>query len=118
MLERNGYSVHAAARPADALRLVEQAKTRIDLLLTDLVMPELSGRELATQIKEHRPEIHILYMSGYPDHVATRNGTPDDGFPYLEKPFSEHQLAQAIRATLDDPRPTNEPKATKAPVTS
>jgi two-component system cell cycle sensor histidine kinase/response regulator CckA len=102
MLESNGYAVRVAAFPADALRVVEQEETHIDLLLTDLVMPGLSGRELATQIRQHRPEIRVLYMSGYPDHAATRNGRLDPGVPYLEKPFSEKQLAQAIRATLDD----------------
>lgn len=97
ILESNGYAVHATAYPAEALRLVEHEKRHIDLLLTDLVMPELSGDELATQIRRSRPEIRVLYMSGYHDDAATWEGTQ------LKKPFSESQLAHAIRAALDDP---------------
>jgi two-component system, cell cycle sensor histidine kinase and response regulator CckA len=103
MLESSGYTVHAAAYPADAVRLVEQAEAQIDLLLTDLVMPGIGGRELAALIHEHQPDIRVLYMSGYPDHATTRNGKRDHGSPYLEKPFSESQLTQAVRATLGEP---------------
>jgi PAS domain S-box-containing protein len=103
MLESSGYTVHAAAYPADAVRLVEQAEAQIDLLLTDLVMPGIGGRELAELVHEHQPDIRVLYMSGYPDHATTRNGKRDHGSPYLEKPFSESQLTRAVRATLGEP---------------
>jgi two-component system, cell cycle sensor histidine kinase and response regulator CckA len=109
MLESNGYTVHAAAYPADALRLIEQQEAHIDLVLTDLVMPGISGRELAILIQQHQPEVRVLYMSGYPDHATTRNGTRDHGSPYLEKPFSESQLTEAIRAALDKPQQVTEP---------
>jgi DNA-binding NtrC family response regulator len=102
MLERNGYTVHAAAFPADAVRLIEQEAAQIDLLLTDLVMPGIGGRELAARIHDHQPQIRTLYMSGYPDHAATRNGKRDEGSQYLEKPFSESQLTRAVRAALGD----------------
>ena len=72
MLERNGYVVHAAAHPADALRLVEQEGPTIDLLLTDLVMLDVSGREAAARIRQHRPGTRVLYMSGYSNHATTR----------------------------------------------
>jgi two-component system, cell cycle sensor histidine kinase and response regulator CckA len=118
MLESNGYAVHAAAYPADALRLVQHDETQIDLLLTDLVMPGLSGRDLAAQIREHRPELRVLYMSGYPEHASTRNGTLSNGSAYLEKPFSESQLAQAIRAALDDAPQLTEPTRKHTPIGS
>jgi two-component system cell cycle sensor histidine kinase/response regulator CckA len=101
MLERTGYVVHATAYPAEALRLVEQEAPHLDLVITDLVMPGLSGRELAMQIREYRPEIRVLYMSGYHHDASTRDGNESG---HLEKPFSESQLALAIRATLDDAR--------------
>jgi two-component system, cell cycle sensor histidine kinase and response regulator CckA len=118
MLESNGYAVHAAAHPADALRLVEQEDTTVDLLLTDLVMPDMSGRELASQIQQHRPGTRVLYMSGYSNHATTRNGTREGGSPYLEKPFSEVQLARAIRAVLDGAPPVTERVASNAGETS
>jgi two-component system, cell cycle sensor histidine kinase and response regulator CckA len=105
MLESSGYIVHAAAYPADAVRLIEQAEAQIDLLLTDLVMPGIGGRELAALIREHQPDIRVLFMSGYPDHATTRNGTREKGSPYLEKPFSESQLTQAVRAAFGEPAP-------------
>ncbi|MFZ1878525.1 MAG: PAS domain S-box protein [Gaiellaceae bacterium] len=114
MLESSGYTVHAAAYPADAIRLVEQAEAQIDLLLTDLVMPGIGGRELAALIHEHQPDIRVLYMSGYPDHATTRNGKRDHGSPYLEKPFSESQLTQAVRATLGEA--TSRSSASTAPI--
>jgi len=113
MLESNGYVVHAAAHPADALRLVEQEEPTIDLLLTDLVMPDVSGRELAAQIQQHRPGTRVLYMSGYSNHATTRNGTREDGSAYLEKPFSEIQLARAVRAALDGPLAATERVASR-----
>jgi FixJ family two-component response regulator len=63
----------------------------------------IGGRELAALIKERQPAIRVLYMSGYPDHATTRNGKRDEGSPYLAKPFSESQLAQAVRAALGEP---------------
>jgi two-component system, cell cycle sensor histidine kinase and response regulator CckA len=117
MLENNGYSVHTAAYPADALSLIEQKEIPVDLLLTDLVMPGIGGRELAALIQQHQPEIRILYMSGYSDQATTRNGTREHGSAYLEKPFSESQLAQAIRTTLDHPREhTPEPPQPRATI--
>ena len=102
MLERNGYTVYTAACPADALGLVEQDETHFDLLLTDLVMPQLGGRELAAQINKLRPALRVLFMSGYADHAATRSDKIDQSANYLEKPFSESQLTHHVRNALDD----------------
>jgi CheY-like chemotaxis protein len=100
MLSGNGYRVITASTSVEALQLVEQVQ-EIDLLLTDLVMPNLGGRELAARVTELRPSINVLFMSGYADEAANRNGALNPGAPYLEKPFSAYELATRIRAILD-----------------
>jgi PAS domain S-box-containing protein len=100
MLEVNGYSVLAAATPGDALRIAEQ-HLELDLVLTDLVMPQASGRELARQLTDLVPTVRVLFMSGYADEAVTRSGALEAGAAYLEKPFSAHELARKIRSTLD-----------------
>jgi two-component system, cell cycle sensor histidine kinase and response regulator CckA len=102
MLERSGYTVLATHSAGEALRLAGDPETTIDLLLTDLVMPEMSGRELAARIVEQLPEVRVLFMSGYADEAVTRHGALDAGTAYLEKPFSARDLARMVRKTLDD----------------
>jgi DNA-binding response OmpR family regulator len=101
MLERNGYEVIIAESSTAALELVENEKPEIDLLLTDLIMPQLGGRDLATRIKLTMPTLNVLFMSGYSDEAVNRNGTLEAEAAYLEKPFSGAELARKIRATLD-----------------
>jgi CheY-like chemotaxis protein len=100
MLSSNGYRVITAETPLEALQLVDQ-HPEIDLLLTDLIMPHLGGRELAARVAELRPSISVLFMSGYADEAANRNGARGPGAPYLEKPFSAYELAIRIRGILD-----------------
>jgi two-component system cell cycle sensor histidine kinase/response regulator CckA len=100
MLSGNGYRVITAATPLEALELVEQEEG-IDLLLTDLIMPHLGGRDLAARVTELRPRISVLFMSGYADEAANRSGALGPGAPYLEKPFSAYELATRIRSILD-----------------
>jgi two-component system, cell cycle sensor histidine kinase and response regulator CckA len=101
MLERHGYEVVAAESATEALRIVEENGRSFDLLLTDLIMPELSGGALAKQVSALVPGIRVLYMSGYSDEVVTRNGSLAPGAPFLEKPFSANVLAAKVRETLD-----------------
>jgi two-component system, cell cycle sensor histidine kinase and response regulator CckA len=101
MLERSGYTVLATRSAEEALRLAGDPETPIDLLLTDLVMPEMSGRELAGRILEEVPGVRVLYMSGYADEAVTRDGALDAGTAFLEKPFSARDLARMVRTTLD-----------------
>jgi PAS domain S-box-containing protein len=95
-----GYTVHAAASGADALRLLEEVPGPIDLLITDLVMPGLSGRELADCVAELRPGMPTLFMSGYSDEVATRQRVVEPGAAYLQKPFTPSALARKVRDVL------------------
>jgi PAS domain S-box-containing protein len=104
MLERQGYTVLDAANGAAALRLAESAHAsgeRIDLVLTDVVMPELGGRALGERLAVHQPGIRVLYMSGYTDDEILRRGLLVPGAEFLEKPFTPERLAGAVRQALD-----------------
>jgi PAS domain S-box-containing protein len=100
VLERLGYFVLVAANGAEALAIVERDTRRIDLLLTDLVMPGMNGRDLASAVRTRRPSVAVVFMSGYAAEVApVLDPDAPDGF--LMKPFSESALAEKIRAVLD-----------------
>jgi PAS domain S-box-containing protein len=103
MLERQGYKVLEAPDGATALRLVEKHRGTIHLLLTDVVMPELSGRQLADRLIERHRGMKILYMSGYTDDAIVRHGVIQEGIAYLQKPFTPDGLARKVRAVLDGP---------------
>ena len=101
MLESAGYRVLAASRPSEAELLLEQEHS-VDLLLTDVVMPEMSGYELAARVSDSRPELRVLFISGYAYAAA---GPPRIDAELLQKPFASDQLARAVRRVLDGPRP-------------
>jgi len=100
-LEAQGYVVLAASDAAAALRVVERHGGTIHLLLTDVVMPGLSGRELADRLTAQRPGIRVLYMSGYPGDAVVQHGTLPSGSAFLQKPFSPDGLARKVRDVLD-----------------
>jgi PAS domain S-box-containing protein len=100
-LEGQGYTVLAAADPADALRLVERHGGPLHLLLTDVVMPGMSGRELAAQLAARRAGIRVLYMSGYPGDAVVHGGRLTPGSAFLQKPFGPESLARKVRDVLD-----------------
>ncbi len=100
-LEAQGYVVLAAADAAAALRVVERHGGTIHMLLTDVVMPGLSGRELADRLGAQRPGIRVLYMSGYPGDAVVQHGTLPSGSAFLQKPFSPDGLARKVRDVLD-----------------
>ncbi len=101
VLSRYGYRVIEAADGLDALRLVEGQEAAIDLLLTDVVMPGMSGAELARRFRELRPDIRVLYASGYADEAVVSHGVPHDGSPFLQKPFEPDDLVRRVREVLD-----------------
>ncbi len=101
ILRARGYEVLVAANGSDALEVVAGHAAPIDLLLTDVIMPGMNGRELAEQVAESRAGIKILYMSGYTDGAIFQNGVLDPDTPFLAKPFSMDQLLERVRATLD-----------------
>jgi two-component system cell cycle sensor histidine kinase/response regulator CckA len=95
-----GYSVFQAEDMKDAILLCERAQGHFDLLLTDVVMPDGSGRELADHIREQWPGIRVLFMSGYTDDATLRAGLPADSANFIQKPFTPEQLAIKVRETL------------------
>jgi two-component system cell cycle sensor histidine kinase/response regulator CckA len=103
ILERNGYRVLVAGKPGEALLLCEQYPGRIDLLLTDVVMPLLSGVELAKRVALLLPEVKVLYMSGYTDDSIVRHGVLESEMAFLQKPFTPESLAGKVREVIDAP---------------
>ncbi|MBV5318609.1 MAG: PAS domain S-box protein [Desulfobulbaceae bacterium] len=100
MLERLGYTVLPANSPGEALRLAESFAGAISLLLTDVVMPGMNGRDLAKQIMGLHPDIKTLFMSGYTANVIAHHGVLDKGVQFIEKPFAKKDLAAKIRNVL------------------
>jgi two-component system cell cycle sensor histidine kinase/response regulator CckA len=101
VLEMQGYSVLAVADAAEAPRVVEGASGPIHLLVTDVVMPRLSGRELTERLRSLRPGLRVLYISGYADTAIVHHGVLDPGTPFLQKPFTPDALLRSVRKVLD-----------------
>ncbi|MGE5142536.1 MAG: ATP-binding protein, partial [Acidobacteriota bacterium] len=101
-LPRLGYEVLVVRNAEEALALVEKHPGRIDLLLTDVVMPGLSGPQLADRLAARRPETRVVFMSGYPEAQDPALGFSLDGRSYLQKPFALAELAEKIRTALDE----------------
>jgi CheY-like chemotaxis protein len=100
ILKGNGYQLLEAASGPEALALSARHAGPIDLLVTDVVMPEMTGRELAIRLRESRPQIKVLYVSGYAADIIGREGVLDPGVDYLPKPFTPAQLAIKVREVL------------------
>jgi len=105
VLERQGYAVLEASNGAAALELVAGHPAPIHLLLTDVIMPGLSGRQLADRLAALRPDTRVLYASGYTDDAVVRHGVLESGIAYLQKPFTTDSLARKVREVLDRPTP-------------
>jgi len=103
-LEALGYKVLAAATPAEALKLIDRHPGEIHVLLTDVVMPGMDGRQLAQRISALKPGVKVLFMSGYTSDVIAQRGVLDEGVQFLSKPFSRDDLARKVRAVLDEVR--------------
>jgi PAS domain S-box-containing protein len=101
VLEMSGYDVLEAASGRAAQQICEGNKDAIQLLLTDIVMPEMSGPEVAKQLLAIHPEMHVLYMSGYAENAIVHHGVLDEGTSFLEKPFSPDALSRKVRDILD-----------------
>jgi PAS domain S-box-containing protein len=100
MLEELGYRVLPATTPVDALRLADQHAGNVDLLITDVVMPEMNGRDLAGKLRDFYPEIKRLFMSGYTADVIAQSGILEAGVHFIQKPFSMRELSGKIREAL------------------
>jgi PAS domain S-box-containing protein len=101
LLENLGYTVLAAATPGEAFRLAAEYPADIQLLLSDVVMPEMNGRELAERLLEVYPNLKRLFMSGYTADVIAHHGVLDEGIHFLQKPFSLQTLADMVRRTIE-----------------
>jgi PAS domain S-box-containing protein len=103
-LEKQGYDVIEAADGAMAMQIAVAREGEIHLLLTDVIMPGMNGRELASRISEIRPSTRVLYMSGYTENVIGHNGMLDTGVNFLQKPFNLTELSEKVRKVLDSAR--------------
>jgi CheY-like chemotaxis protein len=101
ILKRHGYRVVEAQSGGEALLLCEQHAGTIDLLLSDVVMPLMSGPELAKRLAVHRPTMKILCMSGYTDDAVIRHGAVEAGIAFIQKPFTPETLTRKVREVLD-----------------
>jgi PAS domain S-box-containing protein len=100
VLRTRGYTVVTATDGADALEVVDRHEGEIDLVITDLVMPGIGGRELARELASVRPDTKILFMSGYTEDAASRSSLLDPGAVFLSKPFTPDTLSEKVRETL------------------
>jgi PAS domain S-box-containing protein len=101
LLEWHGYTVLEARNGEDALRVYEANESGIDLVLTDLVMPEMGGHELIERLRAHDPSLRVLFMSGYTERDFTSNGSMPPGTGFVEKPFTVETLMRRLREVLD-----------------
>jgi CheY-like chemotaxis protein len=102
-LEKSGYQVVQAGNGEEALGLLAHHPGPIHLLLTDVVMPGISGREMAERVAEVHPEVKTLFMSGYTDDAILLHGVSTDQMAFLGNPFTPRLLAQRVREVLDTP---------------
>jgi two-component system, cell cycle sensor histidine kinase and response regulator CckA len=102
ILQESGYRVIEAKHGQEALLVAEQHHGPIHLMLSDVVMPQMSGRELAEQLTPIRREMKVLYMSGYTDDAIVHHGVLDEGMAFIEKPFTPNALARKLREVLND----------------
>jgi CheY-like chemotaxis protein len=100
MLEKLGYRVLAAGTPGEALRLAKYNSGEIDLLLTDVVMPEMNGRDLSKRLLSLYPGLKRVFMSGYTANVIAHHGEIDEEVHFIQKPFSRLELSRKVREAL------------------
>ena len=101
VLEREGYRVLACSNPAEGIEESQRHAGQIDLLLTDVVMPGMNGREMADRIHEIMPQLRVVFMSGYTQQALTQQGEVDPKFEYLQKPFTLKSLTQKLVTMLE-----------------
>jgi two-component system, cell cycle sensor histidine kinase and response regulator CckA len=101
MLQQLGYSVIPTVTPREAIRIAEENRSKIHLFITDVIMPEMNGRDLANRLRTIRPSMKHLFMSGYTANVIVHQGVLEKGIHFIQKPFSLRDLAAKVRKVLD-----------------
>ena len=101
MLETFGYTVLASSTPREAMRIASEKSVEIDLLITDMVMPGMTGRDLRENLSPLFTELKCLFMSGYTGNVLTHQGILEEGINFIQKPFSKQEIAAKVREVLD-----------------
>jgi two-component system cell cycle sensor histidine kinase/response regulator CckA len=101
MLETRGYTVHEAGSGTEALDIMEELQGKVDIVVSDVVMPEMDGPTLLTELRKIYPDMKFIFVSGYAEDAFARNLPADAKFGFLPKPFSLKQLAVAVREMLD-----------------
>jgi PAS domain S-box-containing protein len=107
VLSGQGYRVCTASRPSEAIRIASQADAQFDLLVTDVIMPGMDGRELARRLLSDRPTLPVIFLSGYSADAIGRHGVLDPGTAFLEKPFRPDALVEKVREALDNVGPND-----------
>ncbi|HPU29904.1 MAG TPA: PAS domain S-box protein [Syntrophorhabdaceae bacterium] len=101
MLEELGYRVISASTPFEAINKFKMHKDEIDLLITDVIMPEMNGKELSKMLLSIKPDLKCIFMSGYTNNAIIHNGIIESGISYLQKPFTLHELSSKVRETIE-----------------
>jgi two-component system cell cycle sensor histidine kinase/response regulator CckA len=106
ILEVHGYQILEAGNSAEALDIARKYSGEIHLLLTDVVLPGINGKELSERLKALRPKLKVLFTSGYTADIIAHRGVPESGVPYISKPFTSDALAVRVREVLTEPSTT------------
>ncbi len=101
ILQMNGYEVIEASNGVDAISVFDAQKKPVDLVVTDLIMPQMGGRDLAKHVTPKNPDLKVLFLSGYTDSAVVRQGLLEPGSFFLQKPFTPAELAHKVRQALD-----------------
>lgn len=101
ILKKCGYQILESLTVTDAIRIAEQYTNPIQLLVTDVVMPDMKGHELAKHLSRSHPEMKVLFTSGYTDNVIVCYGILEEGVPFLQKPYSAESMVSKVREVLD-----------------
>jgi CheY-like chemotaxis protein len=101
ILEAGGYRVLPGGSPEEAVATAETHSGPLHLLLTDVVMPRMSGRQVADRVKASRPAVRVMYMSGYTDEAISHHGALEPGTHFMQKPFTADALLRKVREVLD-----------------
>jgi PAS domain S-box-containing protein len=101
VLSRRGYAVHAFGEPSRAISYAEEHRSRIDLVLSDVVLPDMCGKTMVAEVQARHPESRALFMSGYADHAIVQQGVLDPDTWFLQKPFTADLVAQKVREVID-----------------